>query len=231
MKPCVIFDLDGTLADTSGDMIVAANACLSEMGVASRLNPAHDAAIAVRGGRRMLTEGLARDGRDDPALVASWYPRFLELYGADLSRLTRFYPGALATVEALRASGYAVGICTNKPEALAEALLQALGARGLFDALVGADTLPVKKPDPAPLLAAIERAGGTREAALLVGDTDTDRKTARAAGVACVLVRFGPEGEDVAALNAEALITDFDELAGVTRRLIGAGHPAPSAAH
>ena len=110
---------------------------------------------------------------------------------------------------------------TNKPQDLAEQLMQALGVRTLFDTLIGADTLPVRKPDPQPFWAAVDGAGGRREAALLVGDTDTDRKTARAAGSPCILVTFGPGGADVAALEPEGTLGHYDDLGREVARLIG----------
>lgn len=221
MKKCVIFDLDGTLADTSGDLIAAANACFDGMGEAVRLDPARDAGVALRGGRRMLTEGLTRAGRMDEAVVDAWYPRLLEHYGAAIDRHTRLYDGAVEAVEALRGADYAVGICTNKPEALAQVLLERLGVRDLFGSLIGADTGPTRKPDVAPYWAAVDGCGGLRAASLLVGDSDTDRKTAAAAGVPSVLVTFAPEGQAVRALNPEGVIDHFDQLSGEVRRLIG----------
>ena len=220
-RNCVIFDLDGTLADTSGDLIAAANACFAGMGDEVRLDPVADAGIALRGGKRMLTEGLTRAGRYSDALVDEWYPHLLESYGAAIDVHTRLYDGAVEAVQALRSADYAVGICTNKPEALAETLLQSLGVRDLFGSLVGADTGPTRKPDVAPYWAAVDLCGGRRAASLLVGDSDTDRKTAAAAGVPCVLVTFAPEGQAVRALNPEAVIDHFDELQAAVGRLIG----------
>jgi phosphoglycolate phosphatase len=179
----VIFDLDGTLADTSGDLIAAANACFRAMGEGDLLDPRADAGTALRGGRAMLRLGLGRLGRLDEATIDTWYPRLLEFYAQDIDRHTRFYPGALASVEMLKTRGYRVGICTNKPEALAVLLLTRMGARSVFGSLVGADTLPVRKPDPAPMVEAVRRAGGDPGRACLVGDTVTDRETARAARV------------------------------------------------
>lgn len=221
-RTCVIFDLDGTLADTSGDLIAAANACFAGMAVEARLDPVADAGIALRGGRRMLTEGLTREGRYSEALVDAWYPRLLDFYGAALDVHTRLYDGAIEAVESLRAADYAVGVCTNKPEALAHALLQSLGVRDLFGSLIGADTGPTRKPDVAPYWAAVDLCGGRRGASLLVGDSDTDRKTAAAAGVPCILVTFAPEGQGVRALKPEAVIDHFDELQASVQRLIGA---------
>ncbi len=217
----VIFDLDGTLADTSGDLLAAANACFAAMGAGALLTPA-DAGTALKGGKAMLKLGLDRMGH--PRVIEEaerWYPRLLEAYGSDISTHTRLYPGAVEAVEALRAAGYATGICTNKPEALAETLMQRLGARDLFGSLVGADTLPQRKPDPRPLFESIRRAGGDLSRAVLVGDTATDRNTARAAEIPCILVTFGPGDDDIPGLDPEGLIAHFSELTDVVARLIG----------
>lgn len=215
----VVFDLDGTLADTSADLIAAANACFRGLGHGDLLDQT-DALTALHGGRAMLRLGFGRLGIASEAAVDAQYPVLLAAYGAAIDRHTRLYPGAVAAVEELRRAGYATAICTNKPEGLAETLLQRLGVRELFGALVGAGTLPVRKPDPAPLLEAIRRAGGDARRALLVGDTATDRDTGRAAGVPVALVTFGPEGTGVARLDPEALLDRFADLGAVAARLI-----------
>jgi len=221
----VIFDLDGTLADTSADLVAAANACFRDLGCGDMLDPAADALTAFQGGRAMLRLGFARLGRGAAAAeaeVEAQFPRLLTAYEADIDRHSRLYPGALRAVETLRAEGFATGICTNKPERLARILLDRLGVGGLFVSLVGADTLAVRKPDPAPYRASVERAGGTLARSMLVGDTDTDRRTAAAAGVPVALVTFGPEGQGVARLAPEALLDHFDDLPALARRTLGA---------
>lgn len=217
----VIFDLDGTLADTSGDLIAAANACFRQMGQGEVLVPGQDAGIALRGGKMMLTRGLERLGQYDPAAVEAYYPVLLEAYAEAIDTYTVLYPGAMDAVEMLKTQGYGVGICTNKPAALADLLLGRLGIRDAFASMVGADTLPVRKPDPEPLREAARRAGGDPAKCVLIGDSDTDRNTARAAGVPSVLVTFGPSGADMAALEPEALLHRFDDLPGVVAGLIG----------
>lgn len=219
MTGTVVFDLDGTLADTSGDLIAAANACFRGLGVGDMLDPARDAGTALRGGRAMLTLGLSRLGRgDDVAEIDRQYPILLEAYGAAIDHHTVLYPGAMDAVRMLKRKGYPVAICTNKPEGLAVQLMQSLGVLSEFGALIGADTLPVRKPDPEPLREAVRRAGGDPARCLLVGDTKTDRDTARAAGVPSVLVTFGPGDEDVRDLDPEATLDHFDELSGVVER-------------
>jgi phosphoglycolate phosphatase len=153
--------------------------------------------------------------------VDAQYQRLLDAYEVGIDRETRLYPGAEAAVRGLLAAGYATGICTNKPERLAEILMARLGVRELFRSLVGADTLPHRKPHPAPYAAAVERAGGDLARSVLIGDTVTDRDTGRAAGVPVVLVTFGPGGGGAEALEPDALLGHFDELGGVVARLIG----------
>ncbi len=222
--PTVVFDLDGTLADTSADLIAAANAVFRSRGLGDLLDPARDQSTAFRGGRAMLRLGYARAGEGfGEADVEVGYRPLLDAYGAAIDVHTRLYPGAAEAVERLRAAGYRTAVCTNKPEALAEVLLTRLGLRGAFGALVGADTLPMRKPDPRPFALSVTRAGGDPARALLVGDTETDRATARAASIPCVLVTFGPEGPAVAALAPEALLDHFDGLDAVVASLLPLG--------
>ena len=219
----VVFDLDGTLADTSGDLIAAANACFRDMGEGDVLDAKTDAGTALKGGRAMLRLGMERLGRaDDAETIDRYYPMLLEAYGREIDTHTVLYPGAMEAVEALKAAGYRVAICTNKPEGLAHTLLTKLGVRDAFGAMVGADTLAIRKPDPEHLFETARRAGGDPALCLLVGDTNTDRETARAAGVPCVLVSFGPSGDDMAALGPEALLGHYDDLPDIVTRLIGA---------
>ncbi len=218
----VIFDLDGTLADTSGDLLAAANACFCHMGHGDVLTQAQDAGVALRGGRMMLTTGLNRVGAYSPELVDQFYPMLLEAYKSDIDTHTVMYPGAMEAVEVLKSRGVAVGICTNKPEALAQQLLVSLGVRDAFASLVGADTLPVRKPDPAPLLEAARRAGGDPAQTVLIGDSDTDRNTSANAGLPSILVTFGPSGEDMAALKPEGLLAGFADLPDLVDQVLAA---------
>lgn len=215
----VIFDLDGTLADTSRDLCAAANACFRELGLGDLLNHATDAGTAMRGGRAMLTLGFSRAGGIDPVEIDRQYPRLLAHYAQNIAEHTRLYPGAIGAVLQLRAMGYAVGICTNKPEGLAQDLLTKLGVRDAFGCLVGADTLPTRKPDPAPFFEAVRRLGGDPARSCLVGDSATDRKTAENARVPSLLVTFGPEGPDMPGLNPQVLVDHFDDLPALVHAL------------
>lgn len=221
----VVFDLDGTLADTSGDLLAAANSCFETLGLAVRLEPARDAGTALRGGKAMLRLGLQREfGEADEALVDSQYQPLINAYDRAIDVHTVLYAGAMEAVEQLKTDGFKVAICTNKPEFLAEKLLRNLGVRDAFGALIGADTLPVRKPDPEPYFEAIRRAGGDPTRGCLIGDTITDHSTARAAGAPSVLVTFGPgqaAGQaDVRALAPDALLHHFIELPELVAKLL-----------
>jgi phosphoglycolate phosphatase len=215
-----VFDLDGTLADTSADLIAAANATAATFGWGA-LDPAADRALAGKGGRALLSEARARAGlAPDPAAIEPAVPPFLAAYEAVIARETRLFPNAVACLDALEDQGWRLGVCTNKPERLARLLLDALGVRARFGALIGADTLPVRKPDPAPLTETVRRLGGALKLTVLVGDTVTDRETARRAAVPCILCRFGYAMEPLALLAAEGEIDDLAETPALAARLI-----------
>ena len=218
----VIFDLDGTLADTSADLIAAANACFRAMGEGDLLDPVRDQLTAFHGGRAMLRLGFAQLSGADEAMIDAYYPKLLAHYEEAIAEHTRLYPGAIDAVEALRLADIKVGICTNKPAYLAEILLKKLGIRDLFASMIGADTLPTRKPDPAPYFAAVTQAGGTVARSMLIGDTETDRKTGLAAGIPVVLVSFGPEGAGVSRLNPDALLHDYKDLPLMAEQMLGA---------
>ncbi len=216
----VVFDLDGTLADTSADLLAAANVCFRDLGHGDVLGP-QDTLVAFHGGRAMLRAGYARLGLPlHEAEVDRLYPLLLRAYADGIDTHTRLYPGVIKALDVLAAQGYALAICTNKPAGLAEVLVSRLGIRGMFGALVGADTLPVRKPDVAPYRLAVERAGGVMARSMLVGDTETDRKTGLAAGVPVALVTFGPEGAGVARMGPEALLDHYDDLPELAARLL-----------
>ena len=217
MGKTVIFDLDGTLADTSADLIAAANACFEQ----DWLDPQADARTAFRGGRAMLRLALDRQGVDGvEAEVERLFPRLIEYYSTNLHRHTTLYQGAEAALEALSANGWKLGVCTNKPVTLAERLLESLDVAGYFPAILGADSLDVRKPHPRHLLETIARVSGDVSRSLLIGDTETDRNAARNAGVPCVLVGFGPDGVAVSDLAPEAVLAHYDDLPGLVERII-----------
>ena len=215
-----IFDLDGTLVDTSGDMLAGANAVFEANGYGSPLRVEDHAAVAFAGGRAMLEKGASLCGFEWGGRYQEAYEMFLAAYGANLDRLSVIYPGVEDCLEDLAVAGWKLAVCTNKPSGLAEELLQSLGLRSRFGAMIGADTLPVRKPDPEPLFEAVRQVEGDASRAILIGDTITDRKAAANAAMPCVLVTFGPVGAAVAKMEPEGLLAGYDELPDLLSTLV-----------
>lgn len=218
-----IFDLDGTLADTAGDLLAAANAVLAPRGL-PLLDPVRDRAVAGRGGRAMIRQALARletppGEAEVEAIADALYPEFLAVYEAGLDRESRLFEGARECLEALAGAGWRLGVCTNKPERLALMLLERLGVLGMFGAVLGADSLAVRKPDPTHFRETARRAGAAPERSVMLGDTRADLECARRAGVPCVLVSFGFAAEPLDELAPDAVAAHFREIPGLLERL------------
>jgi phosphoglycolate phosphatase len=217
----VVFDLDGTLADTSGDLIEAANACFINLGELPQLDPMKDASTAFQGGRAMLRLGFARLGHiPDDVDMQVHFEYFVKSYGENIDRHSFLYDGVEDCLIELKRRGYILGICTNKPEGLAEILTKRLGIRHHFNALLGADSLPVRKPDAGHLLGTIMALGKNPSKSVLIGDTITDRNAAKNAWVSCILVTFGPDGPHVSDLEPEGLLDHYDQLPDMLDRMI-----------
>ncbi|MDP9413606.1 MAG: phosphoglycolate phosphatase [Pseudomonadota bacterium] len=211
----IAFDLDGTLADTAPDLAHALNLTLIALG-RETVEPQLVRRLIGHGARSLLRRGLATSGEASEALVDRALPIFIEHYAANICNGTRAYPGLEAALDALSSAGVALAICTNKPEALTHGLLDALAWNTRFQSIVGGDTLPVRKPDPAPLHEAIARAGAGRAA--FVGDSIIDGDTAKAAGVPFIAVSFGFSDRPVEKLGADAVIDSYDELISTLSR-------------
>ena len=216
----VIFDLDGTIADTSKDLLNAANSCFESLGYKKVLSQTEHYTTAFSGGRALLRTGFDLIGHEyNEDKISQHYLTFLQDYERNISIYSVLYPEVRNAVNQLKNKGFCVGICTNKPEFLAEKLMANLNFREEFGSLIGADTLPVRKPDPAPLIEAIKRCGGSLSEALLVGDTVTDFKTARAAGIPIILVEF-ENSQDLRHLKADAYLTDYKDLLAVSKSIL-----------
>ncbi len=217
----VVFDLDGTLADTAPDLAASLNHALGALG-RSTIPPESVRNLVGQGARVLIQRGLTATGEATEDLIEQGLALFLDFYADNICNGTRPYDGLVAQLDALHARGVKTAICTNKPERLTHLLVDALGWHDRFDAIVGADTLAVRKPDPAPLHEAIARAGGGR--AVLVGDSITDADTARGARVPFVAVSFGFSDRPVEQLGADAVIDDYAELIPTLGRLL---NPSP----
>lgn len=212
----VAFDLDGTLVDSAPDLAAALNHSLMQLGRPTV--PVDSVYFMIgHGAGALLRKGLAASGEATDALVAAGLPYFMDYYAAHIRDGTNPYPGLDAALDALAGRGVKLAMSTNKPERLTRLLIEALDWQGRFDAVVGGDTLPVRKPDPAPLHEAIARAGGGR--AVFVGDSIVDADTARAAGLPFVAVSFGFSDRPVVELGADAVIDTYDQLYDTLERV------------
>jgi phosphoglycolate phosphatase len=217
----IAFDLDGTLVDTAPDLIGTLNYLLAEHG--------HDGlplsaaqTLVGQGARVMIERGFAAAGETlAPARLDGLFARFIELYLPRIAMASRPYPGVIAALDELERAGARFAVCTNKRTDLSVALMDALDLSRRFAAIVGPDLAGASKPDPRHLLFAIERAGGTADRALMVGDSAADAGAAKAAGVPVVLVSFGYTDVPAADLGGDALIDHFADLPRAAYRLIG----------
>jgi phosphoglycolate phosphatase len=205
----IVFDLDGTLADTAPDIAAALNRMLAAL---HRPTLPLDTirGLVGHGARSLVERSLATTGEAPEALIDRGLPLYLDFYAEHVCVGTRPYTGVEQALDELAAGGASLAICTNKVEGLTHQLLEALGWTEWFAAVVGGDTLPTRKPDPAMLHEAIARAGGGPAA--YVGDSITDADTARAAGVPFVAVSFGFSDLPATQFGADAVIDHFAEL-------------------
>jgi phosphoglycolate phosphatase len=215
---CHVFDLDGTLVDTADDLAASLNHALDTLG-RPPVPPASVRAMVGRGARALLRHGLGATGEVSDGLVEEGVKPFLDFYAANIAVASRPYRHVEGVLDRLADEGARLAICTNKPERLARLLLEELGWSARFDALLGADTLAVRKPHPDHLLSAIAAAGGRADDALFVGDSRTDAETARAARVPLILVRHGYSTEPVDRLGADAVIDGFHQFEAAARRV------------
>jgi phosphoglycolate phosphatase len=208
----VVFDLDGTLIDTAPDLIAAVNHVLESDGFEpvehSRLRP-----VISLGGRCMIEAGLGiRGATYSPHQIDALFRRFIAYYSRNMSVHSRPFSGLEDELDRIAAWGAKIAVCTNKREDLARQLLDELGLVDRFAALAGRDTFPVCKPHPGHLISTIEKAGGEPMAAVMIGDSETDVKTAKAAGIPVIGVTFGYTDVPVTALDCDAVITAYQEL-------------------
>lgn len=222
----VALDLDGTMLDTAGDIAAAVDATLVTLGL-KPLGPAVVRGLIGQGALHLLRTAftLASQGVEpSPDLLAEGQVGFGREYAAGLHRTTRFYPGALEGLQALRAAGYPLVCVTNKPARFTDPLLDAVGLAGYFAAVISGDTLPVRKPEPGPLLHAAMLLDVPPARLLMVGDSMHDLGAARAAGCPVYCVRYGyTEDPEQLIRQADA---GLDSLAEIVGRIVPA-KPAP----
>jgi phosphoglycolate phosphatase len=211
----IVFDLDGTLIDSAPDIHAATNALLAEEGLPflgfTQVCGFIGAGVAVLVTRVLDALGEDPGGPRHADLVRRFEARYETAHG-----LTRVYPGVLPALTALRGAGHRLGICTNKPLTPTRAALAHFGLAPFFDVVIGGDSLPVRKPDPAPLHAAFAALG---PACLYVGDSEVDAETAQRAGARFALFTQGYRKTEIAALPHWRAFDGFDALPGIVAAL------------
>jgi phosphoglycolate phosphatase len=215
----VVFDLDGTLAETAPDLAGAMNAVLRAEG-RPELPLAHVRKMVGRGARVLIETGFAATGAPVAGeRLNGMVDKFLAHYRDNIANNSHLFAGAREAVAELARQKHLVGICTNKPIGLTELLLEKLDFRSPFLSVRGADSAAYRKPDPRHFFDVVDDMGGDRSRAVLIGDSKTDAKTARAAGVPVILVSFGYTEIPVTQLGGDIVIHAFDELPAALEKL------------
>ncbi len=211
----MILDLDGTLVDSVPDLADALNRLMQARGIAAF--SASEVTAMVGDGAAALVERAfaARGACQDPAALGD----FLADYGAHAALRTRTYPGVKQGLRHLSNAGWLLAVCTNKPLAAALAVLEALGLDGFFASVGGGDSFPVRKPDPAHLLATLSQAGGLPCRALMVGDHHNDVAAAAGAGMKCIFAGWG-YGQPAMGRDAAAIARQFSDLPALADALL-----------
>lgn len=219
IMPALLFDLDGTLADTKPDLHAAMNHVLTKNGLAEVPDDAITNMIGG-GAREILKRGLSENGTswDDTKLDAAT-EEFVLWYDRNIDANTTIYPNLLPLLNAAQAANIKMAVVTNKRESLSAKLLFRLGLHHYFDVLVGGDTLPKRKPDPDTIELALQRLGVAPQEAIMVGDSEADTGGAIAANVASICVSFGYRRVSLEALQADAIIDDYNAFAEAAKRL------------
>lgn len=217
-----VFDLDGTLAETAGDLIGTLNVLLGREGL-PELPLAEAREMIGAGAKALIRRGFEAAGEALlPAHHEKLFADFLEHYGAHLCDRSHLYPGVVAALDRLEADGFRLAVCTNKVEAHAVDLLGRLGIADRFAAICGRATFPYSKPDPRHITLTIDRAEGDPARAVMVGDSRADIDAAKAAGIPVVAVTFGYTDTPVAELGPDRVISHFSELLGAVGALVPA---------
>ncbi|MDB5740559.1 MAG: gph [Alphaproteobacteria bacterium] len=217
MPPALIFDLDGTLADTAPDLLGATNAVLLARGRAE-LDLTSLRHMVGFGARTLIAQAMEASGA--PVTEAEMPPLveiFLSHYRGHIADGSRLFPGVIETLGQLKAGGARLAVLTNKPQELTDPLLPLLGLDGLFAAVYGAGRKLYTKPDPRIFHDVVQECGGGP--AVMIGDSITDLNTARAASVPCVLVSYGFTPVPAKDLGADAVIDEFAQLPDALRDL------------
>jgi len=210
--PMLVFDLDGTLLDTAPDLVETLNVIFSREGLAPL---SYDTARNLIGGgaKAMIVRAIETKGRAlAPAKLEQMLTDFTAYYSDHIADRSRPFPGLTEALDTLGARGHRFAVCTNKLERLSVRLLDRFDLADRFAAICGQDTFGIQKPDPEFFRRTVVRAGGTPKHAIMIGDSNTDIRTARAAGIPVIAVDFGYCERPIAEFKPDQIISHFAEL-------------------
>ncbi|MGH7153729.1 MAG: HAD family hydrolase [Acetobacteraceae bacterium] len=215
MRRTLLLDLDGTIVDSVPDLAAALNRLMAARGLPG-FSAQETAAMVGDGVQRLVERAFDARGRaPDPDAVAD----YVADYDENFAVATRLYPGVQPTLAGMRRTGWQFAVCTNKLEAPARALLDALGLSGMFAAVGGGDSVPMRKPDPRHLLATLRVAGGAVGHAVMAGDHANDVAAAHGAGVPCIFATWGYGAPEMGAA-ADRVAASFADLPGFAEALL-----------
>ncbi len=221
IKAAVIFDLDGTLVDTAPDLLASLNWVLKSEGHAT-VKPSQLRHLVGHGVRFLFERAFAETGTQVPAdrldMLGS---RFIVHYSANIARESIPFKDVPETLSKLAREGYGLGVCTNKPHDLTELLLAELDLAKHFPVVIGAGKVPYNKPDARHITDVIEALSGTRDRAVMVGDSPVDVAAAKAAGIPVIAMGYGYTPVPVEELGADAVTSSFSEIPGLISALLG----------
>ncbi len=215
--PALIFDLDGTLADTAPDLLGATNAVLAAQGRAL-LDLGHLRHMVGFGAKALIAQAMEASGA--PVTESQMPPLvdiFIAHYTAHIADNSRLFPGVAETLARLKAGGARLAVLTNKPQGLTDLLLPELALDGIFSAVYGAGRKAYTKPDPRIFHDVVEDCGGGQ--AVMIGDSITDLNTARAAGAPCILMSYGFTPVPARELGADLVLDNFAQLPDALREM------------
>ncbi|WP_182419363.1 HAD-IA family hydrolase [Bartonella sp. HY038] len=211
-KPIIIFDLDGTLAQTAIDLLDSLNFCLQEKGYKTAdLDDLHQ--FLGQGGRVMIQRALSEQNiAFDDAMLDEMVAIFLKHYKAHIPGKTTYFPGAREAVKRFEDAGFLTAICTNKFEEAAKRIINAIDPQNHYSAICGGDSFAWRKPDGRHILSTIEAAAGDPKHAVMIGDSAADINAAKSAGIPVIAVDFGYTNVPVSQLAPNHIISHFDKL-------------------
>lgn len=220
LSPIVVFDLDGTLAETAPDIMGTLNVILQKQGMEPiAVDRARE--LVGAGARALIERAYKFYGRPlDAEKLESLFEDFLVVYAGNVASNSHLFAGVIEALDVLAAEGFKLAVCTNKPILHTRLILDHFAITDRFAAIAGRDSFPFFKPDPRHLTQTVAQAGADPARAVMIGDSRTDIDTARAAGLPVICVPFGYTDVPIESLGPDRVIQHFDALPDAVRQVL-----------